>query len=155
MEHATIAKLNINSNAFKDGQPIPVDYTCDGMGKAPVLRWGAPPPDTRSFALVVDDPDAPSGTFRHWGVYDIPASARAIGGNQHIGTEVTNDFGNPGYGGPCPPHGNGAHHYRFKLFALNVDRLDVGAGAKVADIESAAKRHAIGQGELVGTYQRR
>jgi len=155
MEHATIAKLNMNSNAFKNGQPIPADYTCDGADKIPVLRWGAPPPETKSFALVIDDPDAPSGTFRHWGVYDIPASARAIGGGQRVGTEVSNDFGKAGYGGPCPPKGHGPHHYHFKLFALNVDRLDVGSAAKAADVEMAAQRHAIAQGELVGIYERR
>lgn len=155
VEHATLAKLNMNSNAFKDGGPIPVDYTCDGADRTPVLRWGAPPPETKSFALVIDDPDAPSGTFRHWGVYDIPASARAIGGNQRVGTQVNNDFGKPGYGGPCPPKGHGPHHYHFKLFALNVDRLDVPAGAKVVDVENAAQRHAIAQGELVGTYERK
>jgi len=154
MEHATIAKLNMNSNAFKDGQAIPDDYTCDGGDKTPVLRWGAPPPDTKSFALVVDDPDAPSGTFRHWGVYDIPASARAIGGNQRVGTEANNDFGRSGYGGPCPPKGHGEHHYRFKLYALSVEHLDLGGGTKVADVESAARRYAIGEGEIVGTYER-
>ncbi len=72
---------------------------------------------------MIDDPDAPSGTFRHWGVFDIPDSARSIGGGQRIGTEVTNDFGKPGYGGPCPPRGHGPHHYHFKLFALDADKL--------------------------------
>jgi Raf kinase inhibitor-like YbhB/YbcL family protein len=88
-------------------------------------------------------------------VYDIPASARAIGGPQRIGTEVDNDFGRPGYGGPCPPKGHGAHHYRFKLFALDVDRLELSAGAKIADVEQAARSHVVGEGELVGTYERR
>jgi Raf kinase inhibitor-like YbhB/YbcL family protein len=155
VEHATNTKLNINSDAFKDGQRIPVDYSCDGKERTPVLRWGAPPSGTKSFALVVDDPDAPNGTFRHWGVYDIPASARALGGNQRVGTEVSNDFGKVGYGGPCPPKGHGPHHYHFKLFALDVEQLDVGSGAKVADVEQAASRHVIGQGELVGIYERR
>ena len=105
--------------------------------------------------MVVDDPDAPSGTFRHWGVYDIPASARSIGGAQKLGTEVTNDFGKPGYGGPCPPKGHGPHHYHFKLFALDADRLGISANAKVEEVEAAAKQKAIGQGELVGTYERK
>jgi Raf kinase inhibitor-like YbhB/YbcL family protein len=88
-------------------------------------------------------------------VYDIPASARSIGGGQRVGTEVTNDFGKPGYGGPCPPKGHGTHHYHFKLFALNVNRLDLGPNSKVIDVENEATKHAIAQGELVGTYERR
>jgi Raf kinase inhibitor-like YbhB/YbcL family protein len=155
VENATLAKLDVTSDAFRTGQPIPAQYTCDGADQTPTLHWGEPPAGTKSFALVVDDPDAPSGTFRHWGVLDIPASARSIGGGQRIGTEVTNDFGKPGYGGPCPPKGHGPHHYHFKLFALNIERLDLGSNAKVADAENAAHRHAIAQGELIGTYERR
>lgn len=155
VENATLAKLRLTSDAFRDGQPIPVQYTCDGVNQTPLLRWDEPPAGTKSFALVIDDPDAPNGTFRHWGVFDIPASARSIGGSQHIGTEVSNDFGKPGYGGPCPPKGHGPHHYHFKLFALSVDKLDLGSGAKIVDVENAAQRHAIAQGELIGTYERR
>ncbi len=155
MEHATLTKLDLTSDAFQNGHPIPAQYTCDGTDQTPALRWSDPPSGTRSFALVVDDPDAPSGSFRHWGVFDIPASARSIGGGQRVGTEVTNDFGKPGYGGPCPPKGHGPHHYHFKLFALNVDRLDVAPGAKVIDVEKAARDHAIAEGELIGTYERR
>lgn len=150
----TLARLDLTSNAFQNGQPIPTQYTCDGADQTPALRWGEPPAGTRSFALVIDDPDAPSGTFRHWGVFDIPASARSIGGGQQVGTEVTNDFGKPGYGGPCPPKGHGTHHYHFKLFALDREKLDVSPNAKVLDVENAARRHAIAEGELVGTYER-
>jgi Raf kinase inhibitor-like YbhB/YbcL family protein len=155
VENATLTKLSLTSDAFQNGQPIPKQYTCDGADQTPALKWGEPPAGTKSFALVIDDPDAPSGTFRHWGVFDIPASARSIGGGQRVGTEVTNDFGKPGYGGPCPPRGHGPHHYHFKLFALDVDRLQLGADAKVADVESEAGKHAIAQGELIGTYERR
>jgi Raf kinase inhibitor-like YbhB/YbcL family protein len=155
VENATITKLELTSNAFQNGQPIPMQFTCDGADQTPTLRWSDPPAGTKSFALVIDDPDAPSGTFRHWGVFDIPASARSIGGGQRIGTEVTNDFGKPGYGGPCPPKGHGPHHYHFKLFALDVDKLGVPANAKVADVENAARQHAIAEGELVGTYERK
>jgi Raf kinase inhibitor-like YbhB/YbcL family protein len=154
VENATLAKLSLTSSAFQDGQPIPVQYTCDGGDQTPALSWGEPPPGTNSFALVIDDPDAPNGTFRHWGVYDIPASARSLGGGQHPGTEVTNDFGKPGYGGPCPPRGHGPHHYHFKLFALDTGKLGLPTGAKVADVENAARQHAIAQGELIGTYER-
>ena len=155
MDSATLAKIELTTQAFKNGEPIPVQYTCDGANYSPPLSWGEPPAGTKSFALVIDDPDAPKGTFRHWGVYDIPASARSTGGSQRIGTEVHNDFGKPGYGGPCPPKGHGPHHYHFKLFALDVDRLDLGPIAKVIDIENGARKHAIAKGELIGTYERR
>jgi Raf kinase inhibitor-like YbhB/YbcL family protein len=154
VENATLTKLQLTSEAFEHGQPIPTEYTCDGADQTPALHWGEPPRGTKSFALVIDDPDAPSGTFRHWGVFDIPVSVRSIGGNQRVGTEVTNDFGKTGYGGPCPPKGHGPHHYHFKLFALDVDRLGLSPNAKVVDVENAARQHMIGQADLVGTYER-
>jgi Raf kinase inhibitor-like YbhB/YbcL family protein len=155
VENITIAKLSLTSRAFGEGQPIPTQYTCDGAGASPPLGWGEPPAGTKSFALIGDDPDAPGGLFRHWGAFDIPASARSIGQGQSIGNEAVNDFGKPGYGGPCPPKGHGPHHYRFKLYALDVERLGLGAGAKVEQVESEAQKHAIGRAELVGTYERR
>ncbi len=155
MTNATLVKLDLTSSAFSDGQPIPVQYTCDGANQSPPLAWGEPPTGIRSFALTIDDPDAPGGTFRHWGVFDIPASARSIGGGQRIGTEVNNDFGKPGYGGPCPPKGHGPHHYHFRLFALDVDKLGLSPAARVKDVEDSAAKRAIAQGELIGTYQRR
>lgn len=155
VENATLTKLQLTSDAFRDGQPIPAQYTCDGAGQTPVLQWSEPPAGTKSFALVIDDPDAPSGTFRHWGVFDIPPSARSIGGGERIGTEVSNDFGKPGYGGPCPPKGNGPHHYHFKLFALDVGNLGLKAQSHASDVEREAEKHAVAKGELVGTYERR
>jgi Raf kinase inhibitor-like YbhB/YbcL family protein len=155
VEKHTIGRISLTSDAFNDGQPIPTKYSCDGANQSPAISWGNPPAATKSFALVIDDPDAPGGTFRHWGAYDIPASARSIGGAQKAGTEVANDKGSIGYTGPCPPPGHGLHHYHFKLFALSVDKLGVGSGAKVIDVEKAAAKHAIAQGELIGTYKRR
>jgi Raf kinase inhibitor-like YbhB/YbcL family protein len=155
VESATLAKLDLTSDAFQDGQAIPTQYTCDGADQTPTLRWSDPPPGTKSFALVIDDPDAPSGTFRHWGVFDIPATARSIGGSRRAGTEVSNDFGKTGYGGPCPPRGHGPHHYHFKLFALDTDKLGLSSSAKVVDVENSARQHAIAQGELIGTYERK
>src|SRR5256885_10218640 len=155
VENATLTKLQLTSDAFQDGQPIPTQYTCDGADQTPALSWGDPPAGTKSFALVIDDPDAPSGTFRHWGVYDIPASTRSIAAGQKVGTEVSNDMGKPGYTGPCPPPGHGVHHYHFKLFALDTDRLGLSQNARITDIEKAAQQHALAQGELVGTYERR
>jgi Raf kinase inhibitor-like YbhB/YbcL family protein len=154
MDNAALTRLALTSDAFKDGQPIPAIYSCDGANHSPAIHWSDPPAGTKSFALVIDDPDAPRGTFRHWGVYDIPASARGIAAGQHIGTEVNNDGGKPGYAGPCPPKGTGVHHYHFKLFALSVDRLGLNPSSKVADVEDAAAAHAIAQGELIGTYER-
>jgi len=155
VDNATLTKLTLTSDAFQNGQPIPTQYSCDGADQTPTLHWSEPPAGTKSFALVIDDPDAPSGTFRHWGVFDIPASARSIGGSQRTGTEVKNDFGKPGYGGPCPPKGHGPHHYHFKLFALDVERLNLRPDAKVIDVENQATGHALAQGELVGTYERK
>ena len=155
VENATLTKLSLTSDAFRDGQPIPTQYTCDGADQTPALSWGEPPQGTKSFALVIDDPDAPSGTFRHWGVFDIPPSTRSLAAGQKAGTEVMNDMNKPGYAGPCPPPGHGVHHYHFKLFALNVDKLGLGANAKIIDVESAANQHALGKAELVGTYERK
>ena len=149
-----MADFTLASASFGDGRPLPAQFTCDGTDQSPPLAWSEPPRGTKSFALVVDDPDAPGGTFRHWGAYDIPASARAISAGEPIGVQTINDFGKPGYGGPCPPKGNGPHHYHFKLFALDADKLGLPANARAADVERAAKRHALGQGELIGAYER-
>jgi Raf kinase inhibitor-like YbhB/YbcL family protein len=155
MENATLTKIELTSSAFQDGGAIPVQFTCDGANQSPPLQWGEPPAGTKSFALVVDDPDAPSGTFDHWGAFDIPAGTRAIAAGQSAGTETTNGFGKPGYGGPCPPKGHGPHHYRFKLLALDTDKLGLGTDTRITDVEKAARQHAIGQAELVGTYERK
>lgn len=151
MENATLTAFALTSEAFADGQPIPARFTCDGADQAPPLAWGEPPEGTRGFALVVDDPDAPGGTFRHWGAYDIPASARSLSGSFR---QAVNDFGKVGYGGPCPPRGDGPHRYRFKLFALGTDRLDL-SNPKIAEVEGAAEKHVLGRAQLTGTYERR
>lgn len=155
VDNATIAKLGLTSSAFEDGQPIPTQYGCDGTNQSPPLSWDEPPQGTKSFALVVDDPDAPGGTFRHWGAYDIPGDTRTIAAGQAVGSQAINDFGEAGYGGPCPPQGHGPHHYHFRLFALRADKLDLGANPKVADVETAAEQQAIAQGGLVGIYERK
>ena len=145
--------LSLLSPAVQDGAPIAGQFTCDGANQAPPLSWSEPPAGTRSFALVLDDPDAPGGTFRHWGVYDIPAPARALPAPG--AAEAINDFGKPGYGGPCPPNGHGADHYRFKLYALDVQNLALPAGAKVEEVEEAAKQHQLGLAQLMGTFERK
>jgi Raf kinase inhibitor-like YbhB/YbcL family protein len=155
MENASLTKLSLSSSAFEEGQPIPVQYTCDGANQSPPLSWGEPPPGTKSLALVIEDPDAPGGTFRHWGAYDIPGSTTSLAAGQSVGSQALNDFGKRGYGGPCPPKGHGPHHYHFRLFALDVERLNLGAEAKVADVTDAAGKHVVAQGELIGTYERK
>jgi len=145
--------LSLTSSAFQNGQAISAQYTCDGAGQSPPLAWAGAPAESKSFALIVDDPDAPSGTFRHWGAYDLPASARSLAG-QSVGTQAINGFGKPGYGGPCPPPGHGPHRYHFKLYALSVARLELPRNSKVEEVESEAQKHAIASGVLVGTYER-
>ncbi len=135
-------------------------YTGDGENLSPPLEWSDPPAGTKSFALVVEDPDAPSGTFRHWGLYNIMAERRALpeGVGHGVKMEVlgmgVNDFGKPRYGGPAPPKGHGTHHYHFKLAALDVEVLTRKPKATVEDIWKMAQPHILGETELVGTYAR-
>ena len=154
-EQGATPQFKLESGDFADGGAIPRDFTCDGMGIRPALRWSEPPAGTKSLALIVDDPDAPGGTFGHWGMFDIPPAVRFIGGQGVAGRQAKNDFGSPGYGGPCPPPGHGPHHYRFKLLALDVERLDVRGGAGVKDVEKAALKHLVGRAELTGIYERK
>ena len=155
-----MASFMLKSDAFTDGTALPAQFTCDGEDQSPPLSWSEPPDGTKSFALIVDDPDAPSGTFRHWAAFDIPASARGLpagAGNETAGdiAQARNDFGQPGYGGACPPPGHGTHHYRFKLFALDTDRLDLPPNASIEQVEEAATKRQLGRAELTGTYERK
>jgi len=152
--------MTLRSDAFQDGQAIPVRFTCDGENVSPPLSWSEPPPGTRSFALFCTDPDAPAGTFHHWGVFDLPAHLRRLDegfsktGGIPGARQAVNDFGKPGYGGPCPPQGHGVHHYHFEIFALDAARLDPPADARVANVRRAAVAHVLARGELIGTYRR-
>ena len=152
---ARLAKIELTSDAFRDGQAIPARFSCDGSDQSPALSWSEPPRGTKSFALVLDDPDAPGGTFQHWGITDIPSSTRSIAGGEQLGRPVTNGFGKAGYGGPCPPKGHGPHHYHFRLYALDTDRLDLGSSPTVLDVETAAHGHTLAEGELVGFFERK
>jgi Raf kinase inhibitor-like YbhB/YbcL family protein len=151
----TVARFGMSSGNFNDGQPIPLVHSCDGSDQSPALAWDDPPSGTRSLALVVDDPDAPSGTFHHWGAYDIPPATRSIASGQAIGKQALNDGGKGGYMGPCPPKGHGPHHYRFKLYALDVDALALPADAKVEQVEAEAQKHQVAMAQLMGTYERK
>jgi hypothetical protein len=154
--------LSLTSPAFQANGEIPKEYTCDGKDQAPPLAWGGTPDGTKSFALIVDDPDAPDPkapktTWVHWVVYDIPASATALpkaaaAKSLPAGTrEGVNDFKHTGYGGPCPPVGR--HRYFHKLYALDATLGDLGRPTKAA-LEKAMKGHVLAQAELVGTYER-
>jgi Raf kinase inhibitor-like YbhB/YbcL family protein len=111
------------------------------------------PPQSKSVALICDDPDAPSGTFTHWVLYNIPPSMHALDANAPVGTEGVNGFGKIGFGGPCPPKKDPAHHYHFRVYALDVESLGP-PGLSAEAVRKAARGHVIAEGELVGTYKR-
>jgi Raf kinase inhibitor-like YbhB/YbcL family protein len=143
------------STAFAEGQPIPKKYTCEGQDLSPGLKWGDVPAGTKSLALLVDDPDAPNGTWSHWVVVGIPPETREIpeGGPLPWGSrEGTNDFKRTGWGGPCPPPGH-AHRYYFRLYALDTT-LDGLSQPSRAQLLSAVEGHTLEKGELMGTYQK-
>jgi Raf kinase inhibitor-like YbhB/YbcL family protein len=149
--------LRLTSPAFTAEGTIPVRYTCDGEDMSPPLSWSGAPQGTRSFALICRDPDAPAGVWYHWALFDIAQDRHGLeercrpGGGMH---QAVNDFGQRGYGGPCPPHGHGRHHYHFTLYALSVEYLDVAPGAHCRDVEAAARAHALATAELTGLYGR-
>ncbi len=155
------ATMTLTSDAFQHGAFIPARYTCDGEDVSPPLSWSRVPEGTRSFVLIVDDPDAPAGTFVHWVLYNIPAERRALPEGvppalevPGIGRQGTNDFRDRriGYRGPCPPPGK-PHRYFFKLYALDAE-LDVVPGASAASVARAMEGHVLGQGVLMGRYGR-
>jgi Raf kinase inhibitor-like YbhB/YbcL family protein len=149
--------FSISSPTFANGQRIPTKYTADGEDISPPLDWSGAPAGTKSFLLVVEDPDAPSGTFHHWGLYNLRSGGVpegfASGDRQDDIETAINDFGEAGYRGPAPPRGHGTHHYHFRVAALD-STIDPPARAKVADVWRLAKKHIIGEAELVGTYAR-
>lgn len=152
--------MHIETPAFAPKQRIPDQFTRQGGNISPRVEWSGAPADTRSFALIVEDPDAPKGTFRHWAAYDIAPDMSWLGegaGSGELGSPIrqaTNDFGNTHYDGPQPPPGHGTHHYHFRLFALNVDQLDVPDDATASDVLEAAVENAIAEADVVGTYSR-
>jgi Raf kinase inhibitor-like YbhB/YbcL family protein len=147
--------IELTSSAFGAGQPIPAKYTCAGQETSPPLAWADVPAGTKSLALLVEDPDAPGGTYTHWTVYGIPATARKFeaGTVPRGSTQGENSFGDDRYGGPCPPKGDQAHRYVFSLYALRAD-LGLDAGAKPDDVRAAIKKQAVARGRLIGTFKR-
>jgi Raf kinase inhibitor-like YbhB/YbcL family protein len=147
------ARMRITSSAFQEGANIPSKFTCDGADTSPPLQIADIPSGAKSLALIVDDPDAPSGLFSHWIVWNMTPQTSAIGeGNTPNGVQGTNDFGKSGYGGPCPP--SGTHRYYFKIFALDRE-LNLPFGAKRGQLDAAMKSHVVAQGQLMGRYSRK
>lgn len=148
-----VQKMEIESASFGSNQPIPKKHTCDGEDRSPALSFTGAPKGTKSFALIVDDPDAPSGTFTHWVGWNIDPERTTLSEGEQIKLEGVNDFGKIGYRGPCPPRGN-PHRYFFKIYALDT-LLNLPKGSSKGALEKAMDGHILGKGELVGTYQRR
>jgi hypothetical protein len=149
----------LHSPDFANGAHIPRAFTCDGEDRSPALEWSDAPAGTKTFALIVDDPDAPVGTWVHWVIYNIPGTARALAGAVEKKEQLAdgsrqgrNDFHKTGYDGPCPPPGK-AHRYFFKLYALSAE-LTLAPGAKKYELESAMGPSVLAQAEWMGRYQR-
>lgn len=158
-QEAKTHPLKLTSTAFAPGQPIPAKYTCDGEDISPPLDWQDPPEKAKSFALIVDDPDAPAGTWVHWVLYNLPAESRNLpqavppdAAMADGGKNGKNSWKRLGYGGPCPP--GGTHRYFFKLYALDtVLELDDGPGKD--QLAQAMEGHILAQTDLMGTYARK
>jgi Raf kinase inhibitor-like YbhB/YbcL family protein len=148
-----MADMSIESPAFNNNENIPAKYTCDAENINPELVFSGVPSDAVSLVLIVDDPDAPVGTWVHWTVWNIDPGTASIPENSVPAGSVegNTDFGVPGYGGPCPP--SGTHRYFFKLYALDVT-LDLATTAKASDVEDAMQGHILGSAELIGLYSR-
>jgi len=151
--------LDISSDAFKNGTEIPPLYTCKEQNISPKLTWGSSPPNTKSFALIMNDPDAPGGTFCHWIIYNIPLNKRELpsgiptnSGLSDGSKQGINDFRRFGYGGPCPPPGK-PHRYFFHLYALNTD-LAIAGPVDRNGILKAMEGHIVAKGELMGLFRR-
>lgn len=144
--------MKIESPAFKHGQPIPEKYTCMGSDVSPPLVFHDVPEGTKSFALIVDDPDAPMGIFVHWLVWNIPGNATKLSEAAALSNQGKNGFKEVRYRGPCPPPG-GPHRYFFKLYALDSE-ISLPNGSLKKQLESAIEGHVLGKAELVGTFQR-
>jgi Raf kinase inhibitor-like YbhB/YbcL family protein len=143
--------IAVSSPAFREGDPVPARFTCDGGGLSPPLEWHGVPEGAAALALVVDDPDAPRRTFVHWVLLDIPVETTGLDANRvpSGAVQARNSAGHPSYFGPCPP--SGTHHYRFTVYALSK-RTGLREGARLDQALRAVESTATAQGRLVGTY---
>ncbi len=151
--------MEIKSTAFKNNEYIPARYTCDGQDISPEIKWGGIPENTRSIALIMDDPNAPGKTFCHWIIFNIPPEKDGLPEAIPVTTELPddtrqgiNDFGRFGYGGPCPPPGK-PHHYNFRLYALD-SKIELPTGTNQDKVLDAIKGHIFAQAQLIGIYKR-
>jgi Raf kinase inhibitor-like YbhB/YbcL family protein len=158
-ERRTLVAMVLRSDAFPDGGDIPIKYTCQGDNISPPLTWIDTPAQTRSFALVMDDPDARFGAFTHWLIFDLDPNISTLGEGVQAASQLPsstiqgkNGFGKIGYGGPCPPGGR-PHHYRFTLYALD-DLLRLASGSSKKQVLGAIHGHILEQAQLVGLFQR-
>ena len=144
--------LKLLSKDLNEGGSIPSEFTCDGKNVSPQLWWENVPAETKSFALVCDDPDAPGGGWIHWLVYDIPKNVKEIEQNSlpKEAKQMENDFGKKPYGGPCPP--SGTHRYFFKLYALDIEHLE---HVNKRNFIETVEKHAIENATIMGLYKRR
>jgi Raf kinase inhibitor-like YbhB/YbcL family protein len=159
-EEAGKDRMQLTSTVFAEGAAIPAKHTCDAKNVSPPLKWSGVPAGAKSLALIVDDPDAPVGTWVHWVLYDLPATgselAEDVPKSQYVAggaKQGLNDFRHLGYGGPCPPPGK-PHRYFFKLYALDAV-LDLKPGLTKKDLEKAMEGHILERAQLMGTYQRK
>jgi hypothetical protein len=149
--------FTLKVKGFDDGGSIPHRFTCDGADSSPALEWAGEPRGTESFALILDDPDAPAGTWTHWLLWDLPAHVHSCPEGFRpgaAGASGKNDFGQTGYGGPCPPKGRGVHRYYFTLFALDRPVLGLPPGAKRQELDRALKGRVLGRAQYMGRYGR-
>jgi Raf kinase inhibitor-like YbhB/YbcL family protein len=148
-----VGEFALNSEAFTHGDEVPHRHTCDGEDVSPALSWSDPPEGTRALALIVEDPDAPVGTFTHWLAWNIDPLAGGLAEGESAPAEGRNDFGIGGWSGPCPPPGHGTHRYFFRPHALDA-QLDVGFGAGRRELDEALADHVVAIAELMATYER-
>ncbi|MFH1408827.1 MAG: YbhB/YbcL family Raf kinase inhibitor-like protein [Nanoarchaeota archaeon] len=146
-----ITEMKLTSSAFEYGGSIPEQYTCDGRNINPPLKMDDFPSETRSFALIMEDPDAPVGTFVHWIVWDLSPESRGIPEKAQLLNQGMTSFNTPGYGGPCPP--SGTHRYFFKVYALDT-QLNLPSVTRKNHLEQAMQGHILAEAELMGTYER-
>jgi Raf kinase inhibitor-like YbhB/YbcL family protein len=147
--------ITLTSPDFEDGGRIPTRLTCDGTDDAPVLRWEGLPTDTAELALIVEDPDAPGGTFVHWALWGLAATTTEllVGQLSADAKDGRNDFGRRGWNGPCPPRGHGEHRYVFTLFAVS-EPVAVAPGATANELRQALRGRVLAEGRLIGRYGR-
>jgi Raf kinase inhibitor-like YbhB/YbcL family protein len=148
-----VGEFALSSEAFTHGDEIPRRHTCEGEDVSPALSWSDPPPEARTLALVVDDPDAPIGTFTHWLAWGIDAAAGGLAEGESPPVEGTNDFRAGGWNGPCPPRGHGPHRYFFRLHGLDTE-LDLRSGADRDEVEQALEGHVLATAVLMGRFER-